>query len=79
MPTYNPDAISVVTDPAWFAHLPALRTDAWLRLKEQQGVPVTPDRLARIDVQPPEDFTPMRIIDLASARARRGKTGGGAA
>jgi hypothetical protein len=79
MPTYNPDAISVVTDPARFRHLPTLTTDAWMRLKEQQGAPVTPDRLARIDAGPPEDFTPLRIIDLATARARRGNTGGGAA
>ncbi|WP_375175523.1 hypothetical protein [Pseudooceanicola sp.] len=79
MPTYHPDAVTVVTDPARFAHLPALTTDAWLRLKEQQGAPVTPDRLARIDRDPAENFTPLRIIDLTTARERRGSGAEGSA
>ncbi|MCA0922196.1 hypothetical protein [Pseudooceanicola nanhaiensis] len=32
---------------------PALITDAWLQLKEQQGYPITVDRLARIETGQP--------------------------
>lgn len=67
---YHPDAIRAVTTPALFVAFPALRTDAWLRLKEQQGVPITRDRLERLDApRPISGYTPRAVIDFVTRQA----------
>lgn len=72
MSKYHPDAISVVADPVRFAAFPALISDAWMRLKDQQGHPVTRMRLERLEQRghrPGTVFTPAEVIDLFTARA----------
>ena len=67
---YHPDAIRAVTTPALFAPFPALRTDAWLRLKEQQGHPISRDRLERLDApRPISGYTPRAVIDFVTRQA----------
>ncbi|WP_156127902.1 hypothetical protein [Pseudooceanicola atlanticus] len=67
---YHPDAIRAVTTPALFVPFPALRTDAWLRLKEQQGHPISRDRLERLDApRPISGYTPRAVIDFVTRQA----------
>ncbi|MGI3170009.1 hypothetical protein ACRARG_12690 [Pseudooceanicola sp. C21-150M6] len=72
MPHYHPDAIAAVTNPGTYAHLPWYLCDAWLRLKDQQGHPVTRNRLDRLDrpaVPAGAVYTPAEVIDIALGRA----------
>jgi hypothetical protein len=43
----------VIRNPQAFAHLPALRQDAWMAAKEAQGNPITPERMARLPLAVP--------------------------
>lgn len=70
MTNYHPDAIRAVTTPALFVPFPALRTDAWLRLKEQQGHPISRVRLERLDApRPISGYTPRSVIDFVTKQA----------
>lgn len=74
MPHYHPDAVAVATDPGRFARHPALLSDAWMRLKEQQGHPVTRPRLERLEAQghrPGSATAPAEVIEFHAARTLR--------
>jgi hypothetical protein len=61
-------ARSRVLHAANYLGQPALITDAWLQLKEQQGHAITVERLARIEAAPPS-AGPATIAPSARARS----------